>query len=215
MKYVWITSIILVSVFRACEVPAIQQFTYLSDAQVEEIMLKNVKGATREGKILKLQTTASIVTFEDRINVEEGSAKYYLVGFGDSRGYFYLIRINKYESKGYVLVNKNTGQTIDLYGMPIISPDGKRFVDVSLDLEAGYIPNLIRIYKLESNKYAMEWEHIYQGVKGPANPVWLNNSAVVFFEVTFDKVPTVSNLKKRPFIIECENNKWNIPRPLK
>ena len=90
MKYIRITFIILVSVFAACEVWAIQQFTYFPDAQVEEIMLKKIKGATREGKILKLPTTAGIVTFEDRINVGEGSAKYYLVGFRETRGYFYL-----------------------------------------------------------------------------------------------------------------------------
>jgi hypothetical protein len=215
MKYIWITFITLVCVLAVCEVWAIQQFTYLPDAHVEEIMLRKVKGATREGKILKLRTTAGIVTFEDRINIGEGSAKYYLVGFRDTLGYFYLIRVIGYENRGYVLVNKKTGQSIDLYGMPIFSPDGKRFVDVSLDLESGYMPNLILIYKLEGNKYAKEWKHIYQGMKGPANPVWLNNSAIVLFEATFDNVPTVSNLKKKPFIIEWENKKWNIPRPLK
>ena len=91
----------------------------------------------------------------------------------------------------------------------------KRFVDLSLDLDAGYHPNLIRIYRSEDNKYFIEWKHIYQGMKGPSDPVWLNNSAIVLFEVTFDKAPTVSNLKKKPFIIEWANNKWNIPRPLK
>jgi hypothetical protein len=55
MKYIWITFIILVSVFVACEVWAIQQFTHLPDAVVEENLLKKVKEATREGKILRLQ----------------------------------------------------------------------------------------------------------------------------------------------------------------
>jgi hypothetical protein len=88
-------------------------------------------------------------------------------------------------------------------------------VEVSLDLESGYMPNLVRIYKLEGNKYEMEWKHSYQGMKGPGNPVWLNNSSIVVFEVTFDKVPSFSNLKKSPSIIKWENNKWNTPRPLK
>lgn len=216
MKYIWITLIILFCIFAACEVWAIQQSTHLSDAVVEENLLKKVKGATREGKILKFETDGGIVTFTDRIPAEEGYAKYYLVDhLRPVLDFFYLIRVFGYEGNGYVLVNKKTGQTINLYGIPIFSSDGKRFIDTSLDLDAGYHPNLIRIYKLEDSKYANEWEHIYQDMKGPTNPVWLNNSEIVFFEVTFDKVPTVSNLRKKPFIIEWENNKWNIPRPLK
>jgi len=216
MKYVWITFVVLVSAFAACEVWAIQQFADLPDAVVEEFLLRKVEGATREGKTLKLQTDGGIITFVDRIHAEEGYAKYFLVGhLTPAHGYCYLIRTFGYEGKRYVLVNQKTGQTIDLYNIPIFSPDGKRFVDVSLDLDAGYHPNLIGIYKLEDNEYIIEWKHNYQELKGPANPVWLDNSAIVFFEVTFDKVPTVSNLKKKPFIIEWENNKWNIPRPLK
>jgi len=42
MKYIGITFIFLVSVFAACELGWIQQFTHLFDAQVEEMMLKNV-----------------------------------------------------------------------------------------------------------------------------------------------------------------------------
>ena len=201
-------------VFAASEGWAVQQF--IPDSVVEENLLTKIKGVTREGKILRLHTDAGMVTFVDRLNAEEGYGKYYLVDhLRPARGYFYLIRAFGYEGSSYVLVNKKTGQTIPIYGMPIFSPDGKRFVDLSLDLDAGYHPNCIRIYKSEDNKYSIEWKHIYQGMKGPADPVWLNNSAIVLFEVTFDKEPTVSNLKKKPFIIEWENNKWNIPRPLK
>jgi hypothetical protein len=214
MKYIWISFIILVSVFAACEVWAIQQSNH--DAVVEENLLKKVKGVTREGETLRLQTDGGIITFEDHIHAEEGYAKYYLADLlRPAHDYYYLIRAFGYEGSGYRLVYKKTGQTIDLYGIPIFSPDGKRFVDSSLDLDAGHHPNLIKIYNLEDNKYAIEWKHIYKDVKGPANPVWLNNSAIVFFEVTFDKVPTVSNLKKKPYIIERENDKWIGPRSLK
>jgi hypothetical protein len=215
MKQIGIIFFIIISFLASFEAWALQQFMHLPDAKVEEIMLKKVEGATREGKALKLQTDAGTVTFEDRINIGERSAKYYLVSIRDTLGYFYLIRVFGYESRGYILVDKKTGQTIDLYGMPIFSPDGKKFVSVSLDLEAGYIPNLIRIYELVDDKFAKEWEYVYQGMKGPANPVWLDNSAIVFFEVTYEKVPTEANLKKKPFIIEWVNDRWNKPRPLK
>ena len=215
MKHLGFAFIILSGFFASCEAWAIQQFMLLPEAHVEEILLKKVEGATREGKILKLQTNAGTVTFEDRINVGEGSAKYYLVSIRDTLGYFYLIRLFGYEGRGHILIDKKTGQTINLYSMPLFSPDGKKFVDTSLDLEAGYMPNLIRIFKSDGDKFAKEWEHDYQGMKGPANPVWLDNGAIVFFEVTFDKVPTVANLKKKPFIVEWKNNQWNKPRPLK
>jgi hypothetical protein len=103
----------------------------IPDAQVEEVMLKKVDGATRKGEVLKLRTDKGLVAFEDRMNNEEG------------------------------------------------------------------------------------WEHVFPRSKGPADPIWLDDSAVVFFEVTFDKVPTASNLKKKPFLIEWKNDRWNDPRPLK
>jgi hypothetical protein len=215
MKLSRLIFFILVSLLVLRDVWAIQQITRLPDAQVEEILLKEVEGATREGTTLRLRTTAGMVTFEDRVEVGEGSAKYFLVGFRDSNGPFNFIRVIGYESHGFVLVNKKPGQVINLYGFPIFSPDGSRFVDVSLDLDAGYVPNLIHIYKLEDSKYALEWKYMFEGMKGPSDPVWLNDSAIVFFEVTFTRVPTVSNLKKNPYIIERINNKWNIPRALK
>jgi hypothetical protein len=193
---------------------AIQQF--IPDAVVEEYLLKEVDEATREGEILRLQTDLGTVTFEVRTNAEEGYVKYYLVDrLKPAQDHYYLVRAIGYEGAGYLLVCQKTGQTISLFGPPVFSPDGQRFVDVSLDLDAGYHPNLIGIYKMDADKYAIEWSHAYEGMKGPANPVWLDNTAIVFFEVTFDKVPTVANLKKSPFIIEWENNKWNTPRPLR
>ena len=90
MKHLGFAFIILSGFFASCEAWAIQQFMLLPEAHVEEIMLKNVKGATREGKILKLQTNAGTVTFEDRINVGEGSAKYYLVASGTPSVIFIL-----------------------------------------------------------------------------------------------------------------------------
>jgi hypothetical protein len=215
MKYARIIFIILVCVLAACQLFAIQQFMALPDAQVEEIMLKKIDGATREGKFLRLETDKGTVVFEDRINVGEGSAKYYLMSLRNNRGTFYLVRMFGYEGKGYILVDKTTGQSIDLYRIPKFSPDGKKFVDVSLDLEAGYAPNLIRIHKKVGKEFSKDWELIFQGMKGPANPVWLNDSAVVFFEVTFDDVPIAANLKKKPFIIEWKNDRWDAPRPLK
>jgi hypothetical protein len=208
--------LLLVCIFIASKVWAIQQPSHVSDACVEESLIKKVNMATREGKILRIKTDEGSVIFTDQIHPEEGYAKYFLLDhFIRVSSIYFLIRAYGYEGSGYVLVSKKTGQTINLFGIPIFSPDGKRFADVSLDLEAGYNPNLIRIYRLIDNKYMIEWKHTYEDARGPADPVWLSNSAIVFFEVTFDKSPTASNLKKQPFIIDLKNNKWNRPRPLK
>ena len=41
-----------------------------------------------------------------------------------------------------------------------------------------------------------------------ASPIWLNDSAIVYFEVTFDKVPTFANFKKKPYVIAWVEDKW-------
>ncbi len=215
MKQSKLTTAILILIVSARAHGADPQSWSIPDEEREVILLRRTDGAAREGGRLKLQTRVGWLTFEDRISSDESHMRYYLAGFIDTPDPHYLVRMTGFETHGYRLVGKNTGQTIDLYGIPKFSPDGTRFVEVSLDLEAGHMPNLIRIHRRTRENYAVEWEHAFPGLKGPAHPVWLDDSALVFFEVTFDRAPSKLNLIKRPFVIELEGSTWQRPRPLR
>jgi hypothetical protein len=215
MKFVGIAIIVLTIALAPTVARADPPPPDLPDAAVERALLETVDGAMREGGALKLETDAGIVTFVDRTDAKEGYAKYYLAGYHQpAHTGFYRIRVVGYEGKGFALVSKTTGQKIVLYGIPVFSPDGTRFVDVSLDLDAGHHPNFVGIYYLEDGDFILEWSHTYHGPTGPSSPVWLSDSQIVFFEVTFDNVPTAPNLKKRPVLIEFADGEWTAPRAL-
>lgn len=218
MKYMWIPFITII-IFLSFESEASVSFRYfhLPVDGVEKILLEEISSSTREGKVLKIQTTKGLRTYEDRTDSGEGTAIFRLVAFLQGSGYeFFLVRSFRHEVTGYELLNKKTGNTISLYHTPRFSEDWSKFVDVSLDLEAGYMPNVIRIYKLDDTGYVKEWEHRFPGwEKGPADPVWLSNSEIVFFVATYESNPGNSNIIRKPFIIEWENGTWNGPRPLK
>jgi hypothetical protein len=120
MKYTSFISVILLSLFAACDVWGIHNFTHFPEAALEEIQLRNVQGARREVDVLSLQTSAGIVTFKNRTDSGENSVEYSLVGFTDTPNYFYLIRVNGYEGRGYVLVSRRMGWTSNfLYSKPV------------------------------------------------------------------------------------------------
>ena len=50
------------------------------------------------------------------------------------------------------MINASTGNINSFLGIPLISKDINRFVVASLDLEAGYLPNRISIFRLIDNK---------------------------------------------------------------
>jgi hypothetical protein len=218
MKHARIPFIILIS-YLAFESEAAVGFRYLhlpADG-VEKILADESSSATREGKVLKIQTDKGLRTFKDATDAGEGSAIYRLVGYLQrSDRELFLVRTFRHEVNGYELLNKKTGNNIFLYNTPKFSEDWSKFVDVSLDLETGYMPNVIQIYKLKDSEYTKEWEHRFPGwTKGPADPVWLSDSAIVFFVATFENDLGSSNIIRKPFIIEWKNGKWVGPRPLK
>lgn len=217
MKYLWL-SFIIIAFFLSQSVTAdIFTYLHLPPDIIEKSLIEKREHVLRDGDLLSIPTAKGIKTYQDRINAGEGSAKYRLVGIMQGRGRNYtLVQASFYESRGYELVNYETGETIFLSSIPKFSEDWSKFIDVSLDLDAGYMANVIRIFKLDDSGYVKEWEHLYtEWEKGPTDPVWLSNSAIVFFEAAFVDGPSSSDLIRKPFIIEFENGKWNGPRPLK
>ncbi|MDH3380042.1 MAG: hypothetical protein OEQ39_24235 [Gammaproteobacteria bacterium] len=218
MKYGRIPFIILIG-FLAVESGATVGFRYLQlpADDVEKVLLDESSAATREGRVLKIQTDKGLRTFEDTTDAGEGSAVYRMVGYLQRSDHeLFLVRTFRHEATGYELLNKQTGNAISLYSAPNFSEDWSKFVDVSLDLEAGYMPNVIQIYKFENSEYIKVWVHRFPGwTRGPTDPVWLNNSAIVFFVAEFENDFSNSDIIRKPFIIEWKNGKWVEPRPLR
>jgi hypothetical protein len=71
----------------------------------------------------------------------------------------------------FVVVEGASGRTTEVDVPPAASPDGRRFVTANQDLVAGYLPNRIRVYRMEASGPVMEWEHEPRSW-GAGDPVW-------------------------------------------
>ena len=97
-------------------------------------------------------------------------------------GYF-LVQINAWEGRAYRMIHGSTGTMIQLDAVPIISPDMKRLVTTSLDLEAGYMPNRIQIYRIEAVGIEQEWQKEFAG-SGPSDAEWIDRETISYLENT-------------------------------
>lgn len=78
------------------------------------------------------------------------------------------------EGNAYLIVNRNSGEAIRTIGPPIFSPDGNFFLAINDDIEAGYSPNGIQLYKIEGNKITLLLEYIMDLAPSRAN--WVSDS---------------------------------------
>jgi hypothetical protein len=132
--------------------------------------------------------------FQD--NRDENNADNYVAHLASSRlpGLDWLIvSSGYYEGGSQSLISLSSGALFHFDGFydPILSPDGKRVVIYSQDMEAGYSSNYIAIHKIDQNKMELEVEFNGDGNElnkdnwGPDKPRWLDNEALAFDEIRY------------------------------
>jgi hypothetical protein len=95
-----------------------------------------------------------------------------------------VVREGFYEGWDYLLVHPATGRATVVPERPVVSPDGSRLLVVSADLEAGYQPNVLQIWRIAPDGLEKEWEletadfTAGDGWAG-SDPRWLGDTAAV------------------------------------
>lgn len=90
----------------------------------------------------------------------------------------WLLMATYYEAYGYVLVNKATGETTELYGMPVVSPDKKYIITFNQDLEAGFTFNGFQLFEMKDTKPVLVGQHeLYTW--GPDNVSWKDSNTIL------------------------------------
>ena len=104
-------------------------------------------------------------------------------------GYLKSIRshvVHRYPYEGggaFLVVDDSTGESRIVFGMPVASPDGRRFVLTSMAEEAGYDPSMIEIWRMVGRR--PEKEFVYdtdQSAWEASDPVWVDSVTVDFIE---------------------------------
>lgn len=88
-----------------------------------------------------------------------------------------------YEGSGaYFVINDSTGDSTIVFGMPVVSPDGTRFVFTSMAGEADYDPALIEVWRMVAGRPEKEFSYD-SGVDDPWDPsdaVWRDSITIDF-----------------------------------
>ncbi|MDD5126306.1 LamG-like jellyroll fold domain-containing protein [Methylovulum sp.] len=89
----------------------------------------------------------------------------------------YLVWISESEGNSLLLVDTSTGAETEIWGNPVISPDHKRFLTFSMDMEASFIANGIQIWNDQVSKFVSEYDQEYNDW-GPSEVKWIDNSTI-------------------------------------
>jgi hypothetical protein len=100
----------------------------------------------------------------------------------------HVIHILQYEGSGaYLVVDDSTGDSTIVFGKPVASPDGKRFVVTSMaGAGAGYDASMIEVWQIVGRK--PEKEFFYSTEGGPweaSDPVWRDSVTIDFLKNRF------------------------------
>jgi hypothetical protein len=90
---------------------------------------------------------------------------------------YWLIGVTYYEGSEFLLVDREDGNKVWIWGRPVFSPDNKYFVAYSCDLDAGYDPNGFQLYEIKDKKAVLRWSKILEDW-GPSDIRWKNDSTV-------------------------------------
>lgn len=111
-------------------------------------------------------------------NSTEGasSENYLFKGYFPNIGYLFFVAY--WEGSSYLLINEKTGEGIRLWGEPIFSPSGNKFITTSVDLEAGYNPNGFQVGQKRGDTYVLI--HQRNVTSGMLDPVWVDENTFYF-----------------------------------
>jgi hypothetical protein len=97
----------------------------------------------------------------------------------------HLIEVQYYEGRSFLLINQRTGRRTVIAGQPSISPDSLRIVTTSVDLEAGYDPTEIAVWRVDGDSLVLEWRLDPRTVVahpdsawGPTDAAWITATEI-------------------------------------
>jgi hypothetical protein len=64
----------------------------------------------------------------------------------------WLLMGTYYEAYGYLLIDKTSGDSTALYGMPVVSPDKKYIITFNQDLQANFTFNGFQLFEMKQSK---------------------------------------------------------------
>lgn len=149
------------------------------------IETKNPQLFTRKDSRLDIRlANGGLKTYiDDKQKVGEGTIYNLIQYFPDAA--LAVIHAQYWEGDTHYVLNLNNGQQTHVEGYPILSPDKKRIAVYALDLVAGYGPNILAIYLIQSDNLLLEF--VVKPTDWGASQVrWVDSKRVSFAKTWYD-----------------------------
>jgi hypothetical protein len=98
---------------------------------------------------------------------------------------YWLVDITLYEGSMYLLLDRENGEKIWIWGRPVLSPNNKYFVCYSFDLEAGYDSNGFQLFEVINNKAILRFSKEIADW-GPTEIRWKNDTIICIEQTRID-----------------------------
>lgn len=159
-----------------------------SGEETEKRLLKEYSSiANRNAGKLTISTKAGKKTFLNNVSknpdINANDSSHFLIAVNKD---FAFLQIVYYESGGAKVVDLNTGQDINLWGLSYPSPSGKQILSTNVDLEAGMEVNGIQLVSFDQGKWKIKWEEELDGW-GITEPIWIDENTLYFKEERIPK----------------------------
>ncbi|HEX7241864.1 MAG TPA: hypothetical protein VF263_16400 [Longimicrobiaceae bacterium] len=152
---------------------------------IERELLAQAPGPVRrEGARLLFRTgQGRVVPLENDTTEGDRYVHYLYQGYLRDVGY-HLVQVGFYEGGAYELVSAESGDRTQVAALPVVSPDLRRFVTASVDLEAGYVPNGLQVWRLTPAGPRLEWGLDGGDTWGASGASWRGPGTVEFVKET-------------------------------
>lgn len=178
---------------------------------IEGRLLPETDRASRHGDTLALVLAAG-----DTLRLVDESGDHSDVVYYSYQGHWppsghYLVQRQYYEGAEHVLVHDSTGESTVIPDRPLLSPDGRRFAVLALDLVAGYGPNTLQLWRFEDSAPTMEWE-TSPTQWGPTDGAWEDTTALRFTQRGFcsELGGTGRDMCQRPARLYRSGGNWHL-----
>lgn len=158
----------------------------------------NMKGVEFKNGLFTFHLdNGAIATLENDSTEGDSLAYYNFIGFENSTNNW-ILNVTYYESRGSVLINKKSGDTLWLLDIPVLSLNRKYSISTSNDLLGGLDFNGLQLFEVRNNKLILIGERELK-VWGPGIVKWIDNESLVAEKIIMDK-----NLDEKTEYIKIE-----------
>jgi hypothetical protein len=196
------------------ELTAEQEYRDRSDEYAEE---RKAMNAAQTGRVLReagvlriVPRSGDTVALRDSIAPGDDYIRYVYAAHYSKLG-VHVVRVQYYEGQSALLIADSTGRRTYVANLPLVAPDSARFAVVSFDLEAGYEPNLLEIWRPAADTVVSEFAHDFGGALGPDSAVWRSGDTLNFVRTRY---LTGGDYERVPSRLVGRDGVWRIEPPI-